>query len=262
MFGYSAGVSDIRVTLSDGSYFDCLQKIHPVHRDIVAGLAGNVCLGFLLVDDLKEFLLLEDENSGWIPEFVAEEWPVRAKQLFALFKEENQSLSDHDIATSIQILINNPTISNGMSGQAKSYVLTFDSPLFNPSITIGGKWASIGSGTVDYKNLLSELNDEFFHPLMQLEVNNPGGFGRSLASTIYFQIKESPSPYISHVLQTCLVWPKKTELYSHDMEHAGGGWSISRLAEPDVTLCKSWSDLLSFISDNRLPESMALTARC
>jgi hypothetical protein len=32
MFGYSFGISDVRVTLADGSEVDCLQKVYNVGR--------------------------------------------------------------------------------------------------------------------------------------------------------------------------------------------------------------------------------------
>jgi hypothetical protein len=46
MFGYGFGLSDIRVTLGDGSEVDCLQKIYPVARWVAAGFSGSVKIGF------------------------------------------------------------------------------------------------------------------------------------------------------------------------------------------------------------------------
>jgi hypothetical protein len=37
MWGYSIGISDIRVTLADGSEHDCLQKIYPIAQSITLG---------------------------------------------------------------------------------------------------------------------------------------------------------------------------------------------------------------------------------
>ena len=42
MFGYGFGISDVRVTLADGSEVDCLQKIYPIGRHVAAGFAGSV----------------------------------------------------------------------------------------------------------------------------------------------------------------------------------------------------------------------------
>ncbi len=54
IFGYSVGVSDIRVTLYDGSERDCLQKIYPIAQSIALGFAGSVRIGFEMVDVMKE----------------------------------------------------------------------------------------------------------------------------------------------------------------------------------------------------------------
>jgi len=56
MFGYSFGISDVRVTLRDGVEVDCLRKIHNVGRFIAAGFAGSVKIGFAMVDELASLL--------------------------------------------------------------------------------------------------------------------------------------------------------------------------------------------------------------
>ena len=50
MFGYGIVMSDIRVTCTKtGNTMDVLQKAFPVGRFIVAGLAGDVGIGFTLL---------------------------------------------------------------------------------------------------------------------------------------------------------------------------------------------------------------------
>ena len=53
MFGYSFGISDVRVTLGDASEVDCLQKAHPIGRHVAAGFAGSVKIGFAMIDELR-----------------------------------------------------------------------------------------------------------------------------------------------------------------------------------------------------------------
>jgi hypothetical protein len=48
MAHYSIGISDIRVTLGDGSEYDCLQKIYPVTNSIAMGFAGSMQIGFMM----------------------------------------------------------------------------------------------------------------------------------------------------------------------------------------------------------------------
>jgi 20S proteasome alpha/beta subunit len=56
MTGYAIGLSDIRITLEDGSERDCLQKIYPVGPNIAAAFAGSVAIGFEMVQNLTELL--------------------------------------------------------------------------------------------------------------------------------------------------------------------------------------------------------------
>lgn len=55
-FGTAICVSDIQVTLSDGETVDCLQKMYPVARNVVAGFAGDVPLGFSMLSQLALLL--------------------------------------------------------------------------------------------------------------------------------------------------------------------------------------------------------------
>jgi hypothetical protein len=43
--GYGFGISDVRVTLGDGTEADCLQKLYPIGRYLAAGFAGSVAIG-------------------------------------------------------------------------------------------------------------------------------------------------------------------------------------------------------------------------
>jgi hypothetical protein len=56
IFGYGFGISDVRVTPRNGSEVDCLQKIHPVGRYIAAGFAGDVYIGFAMVEELRKLM--------------------------------------------------------------------------------------------------------------------------------------------------------------------------------------------------------------
>jgi hypothetical protein len=60
--GTAICVSDIQVTLSDGETVDCLQKMYPVARNVVAGFAGDVSLGFSMLNELA--LLLHETQPG------------------------------------------------------------------------------------------------------------------------------------------------------------------------------------------------------
>jgi hypothetical protein len=69
-FGYGALYSDIRVTFSDGTNEDILQKAYPITNFIAAGFAGSVRIGFCLLQSLAESTWLPDQvesTHAWDP---------------------------------------------------------------------------------------------------------------------------------------------------------------------------------------------------
>jgi len=82
MFGYGIGISDVRVTLEDGSQHDCLQKMYPVGRFMAMGFAGSVRIGFAMLEELSSLLGAAGEDQMWNPNDVAEWWPEDAPLTF------------------------------------------------------------------------------------------------------------------------------------------------------------------------------------
>jgi len=83
MFGYGIGISDVRVTLADGSERDCLQKIYPVGRFLAMGFAGSVRIGFAMIDAISGYLKTDDDTGMWDPTAVANWWPTDASVVSA-----------------------------------------------------------------------------------------------------------------------------------------------------------------------------------
>src|SRR5436305_633541 len=90
MFGYSIGISDIRVTLADGSERDCLQKIYPISSSIALGFAGSVAIGFVMVAAMRQWLLCDQSNQAWQPLETAELWSPIAREIFRSAPVEEQ----------------------------------------------------------------------------------------------------------------------------------------------------------------------------
>src|SRR4051794_1989417 len=61
-FGTAICVADVQVTFGDGETIDCLQKIYPIARNVVAGFAGDVQLGFIMLARLSR--LMREGASG------------------------------------------------------------------------------------------------------------------------------------------------------------------------------------------------------
>ena len=81
-FGHAIGISDIRITLQDGSEIDCLQKIYKVAPQLVLGFAGSVAIGLELVAQLGKSLQPPDDTGGWDPHYIAKGLPIGTRQLF------------------------------------------------------------------------------------------------------------------------------------------------------------------------------------
>ena len=82
MFGYGFAVSDIRVTLANGSEVDCVQKIYSVGRFLAAGFAGSVRIGFAMIHELRRRSAFENERFVCDPMKLAEEWPSFARLVY------------------------------------------------------------------------------------------------------------------------------------------------------------------------------------
>lgn len=60
ILGSAICVADIQVTLQDGRTFDCVQKLHELDRNVLAGFAGDVLTGFAMLVSLNRYLLGQD----------------------------------------------------------------------------------------------------------------------------------------------------------------------------------------------------------
>jgi hypothetical protein len=123
LFGYSVGISDIRVTLANGSERDCLQKIYPIAESIALGFAGSVAIGFRMVQVMKAWLQKDTPNTAWLPLEALEIWPQIARDVFASAPAEEQALHCHLI-----VLSADPQATNGMGPTTYAHIL--ESPNF------------------------------------------------------------------------------------------------------------------------------------
>ncbi len=195
-------VSDIRVTCGEES-FDVLQKAFPVGKFMVAGLAGDVETGFALLESLREFLaaMQPAEDECCEPEWVADEWPVTARKVYA------QIASDGDRASHLLTVGVSPQ--QGTLGDARAIVTVYRSPEFAPETLSGGHRAiSIGSGSQaePYRSVLQHLvSDTGGFTYMQAEVGSPGGFGRLVASMLHREAHVHPENTVSPLFHLFIV---------------------------------------------------------
>ncbi|WP_424208626.1 hypothetical protein [Sulfuricaulis sp.] len=198
IFGYGAVVSDVQVTFRNGTTIDMLQKAYPISNFIVAGFAGSVRIGFMLLQSLSDFLELPpgtEDTHAWDPIWVSTNWAPIAKNVFGRAPSEEKSLGSQ-----LLLVGASPTESLGLASEA--IFARFADPDFDPGImTKAIKLCSIGSGSriSEYKRIIKPLF-RLSSGILQAEVMNPGGWARTLSFSISRAINDHPRSGISRHL--------------------------------------------------------------
>jgi hypothetical protein len=199
-FGYAVGLSDIRVTLRDGSERDCLQKIYNVGPHLVLGFAGSVAIGLEVINQLGAVLPPSNPSLAWIPQVVAENLPRGTKELFRSFPEAERKLG-----LQLILLAAHPTENDGAAPWGRCYVYRFSSPNFEPKIAGPAQIVSIGSGSnvAAYASALGRLENDF--ELLKFQQYHRDGPAIVLMSSISAELRKLPIKGISPHLHICIV---------------------------------------------------------
>lgn len=222
MFGYGFGISDIRVTLGDGSEVDCLQKIYPVARWAAAGFAGSVKIGFAMIDKLSRMGNSIEEPYAIIPAVFAREWPTYARKVFEHFPDERERRS----GSHLMLISTDPQEDNGNPNCPRCYVHIFKSPDFEPEEIKVHKLGSIGigSGYDECRAVIEGFFDRrIFH--MKIGMGNEGGMGTSIGHDLTSLLMLIQPKSISSNLHYCWVYRGKIIIETNNriME---GRWTI------------------------------------
>jgi hypothetical protein len=220
-FGYGVVVSDICVSRGAERH-DILRKTYPVGRFIVAGFSGSVKIGFELLDDLRAFLKLTEEEvknrECWQPAYVAENWAANARAVFARQPEAARKQG-------AAILMAGIDPRDNALGGGVPVVSTLRAPDFQPVQEEGfGKVMGIGSGASQQAmELLRETVQN--EAMWQAEVNNPGGFGHYVAFSMTRGLFFNAPPGVSRHLHVAIIGlnrlsvvPNDTTYYPHEGE--------------------------------------------
>lgn len=199
--GYAVALSDVQVTLPDGSCVDALQKVYPVGPCLVLGFSGSVRIGFQMVDSLRKFLAIPAEappGSAWIPGWVADNWYSEAARIFA-----DASAGERKLRSSLLLVGVHPT-EDVIPTRARPFVIRMSDPSFRPGYS-PKKLVSVlsigaGSRVPAYRRAVREV----FSPrsgIMQAEVGTVGGWGRAISHAVGYAIGWHPQAGISaHML--------------------------------------------------------------
>jgi hypothetical protein len=247
VFGYSLLLSDVRVTLGDGTERDCLQKIYPVGRFLVAGFAGDVRIGLTMIGVLQRWLHHEDETKAWIPEETAELLPAIARDVFHDFAAENRESGCHLMLAGVH-----PTERLGAAPWARPSLYRFRSPEFTPEPAAINTFVSIGSGGYvdEYRQVLegvSGMKTDF----MNIETMG-GPFGHSggslLSSILRKEMDRRPVEGISRHFHICVVRIGEISFSNNDVNIYPQSGEKIEFRMPKVAT--TWSELMEILGDN------------
>lgn len=195
MFGYSIALADIQATLTypekTKQYFDCVQKLFPIGKFIAAGFSGSIELGYLFIEDLKRWADIP-QGTAWIPECFSMDYQRRARFIYSKIPKNKQKPLE------LLFVAVYPQKDSGIKGESQTYAFKMVAPKFAPVAINAGQVISIGSGNnvKEYKRSIELFNDGY-NPLMQMEINNPGGYGQALMINFSINVGNDPTPGIS-----------------------------------------------------------------
>lgn len=197
--GYCYILSDVKVSWGNNVEIDCLQKFYPISKNIGAGFAGSVSLGFKMLDALGDYIRKNPSERGIVPEYVANQWGRIARRLYNEASPIEKRLGCHLIMLGISP---KRQIEIGTSYFPRTHVLTFYAPYFRPQIISAYEFGSIGSGMVikEYKELLDWFNNEI-NNILKFEEFGQFGMSTILNILVTDKLSQFPKFGISNHLQ-------------------------------------------------------------
>ena len=224
MCGYGFAISDIRVTLGDGTEMDCLQKIYPIGRHLAAGFAGSVAIGFAMMSELRRLTNYNDDRIACDPDAVAAQWPACARSVFATFPKEEQESQCH-----LMLVCAHPVAHNGNPAWPRACVMIFKSPDFRVECVPIHQLGSIGCGSSyePCQAVVHRFMDDykFREILMQGECGTQGGMGTMLGINLTTTLKEVQPRGVSPYLHYCWVYRGTTIIQTNNHTEKGR-WTI------------------------------------
>lgn len=244
LFGYGAVISDVQVSDSaSGLRMDALQKAHPVGKYIVAGFAGDVRPGLVLLGSLSSFLNSPPppDDECWDPQWVVDNWPDEARKVYQQIGEEARFEGTDILMMGLKSTGNRE---KRVMGDAIGHLSVFRSPDFLPESEQGGRKAkSIGCGAnvEKYTTMLEALMCDDDLTYMQSEVYNPGGYGRRIAENLRWIVQQNPEDGISEHFQLFIVRMGEIRLFNST------GMPM---------LAQNWTELVPMLEEYMNPQSL------
>lgn len=227
--GYGTLIGDTRVVWPDGTTHDCLQKIHGVARNMVAGFAGDVVLGMWLLEDMRTFF----GTRAWDTRHAAEAWRNRAKH--QLTTDGYRRFRASVILAGTGEYLRENTI------WPDSYCVVMRPPEFVPELFKAPQWTSIGTGSAHPQALAfaTQSLDGYYNGSARMEYVRPGGTAMSIASQVTIHLLRQPMPTVGPVIQFGCAFIDHVEVKTCQLD--GTGDLVFRPVEP-TGLATSWQE--------------------
>jgi hypothetical protein len=212
ILGSGLCVADIQVTAGD-EVFDCLRKLYPMERNLIAGFAGDVRAGFEMLSAL--YYVIHDGATTGAPvdvERAFERFPKAAARSFSVLPQENREGGS-------QVLLVGAIHAADALYESRPMAARFVSPNFSREEIGAGEWGSIGSGAGinAYRHELDALTSDEARNLMQLEVNAPGLYAQTMSFAVVEAIgKMPPVRGISRHFHTGVVFANGSQIEPSD----------------------------------------------
>jgi hypothetical protein len=242
ILGSGLCVADIQVTTGDGEVFDCLRKLYPMERNLIAGFAGDVRAGFEMLTAL--YYVIHNGAGAGEPvdvERAFERFPKAAARAFSELPQENCE------GGSEVLLVGAIHAANALY-ESRPMAARFVSPNFSREEIRAGDWGSIGSGTnIDaYRQELEGLTSEDARNLMQLEINAPGMYAQAMSFAVVEAVgKMPPVRGISRHFHTGVVFAHGSQVATSDRTWYGDQ-GTHEIRMPEVA--DSWESVQALLA--------------
>lgn len=260
--GYSVILADIQVTVGEGTgsvHLDGIQKVFPVGRYMAAGFAGDVYLGYRLIEDLTRCLELPADaaDKAWIPAPVIDEWRHRARSLFEAWGGNHDCGVDllvagvwkEDVVPSEADLL----IAHIAPPGVHTYACILRSPTFDVEVISPMRVKSIGSGN-DVDAYVSAIEHANRHPAElyhgEFVAGMRGSLGTMLAHTLGARIARTRVPGISEHLLVCVVEVGAVTVHANDSDLFVKGERVPQRRMP--LIATSWTEVLELLQRHGL----------
>lgn len=229
-FGAAIAYSDSRVTFSDSSQHDCLQKLHRVALQVVLGFAGSVNIGFEVLESYRRVCPPSDPMDpgraiGMLKEV--------AKAVWAQASTEEKSLKCH-----LMLLAADPEKGDGT--YTLTYACTMRSPEFSVTVIPDNDAGSIGADDPGCLGIIKKLTEGDRRDiwLFKLRTMTPRMAGIFMNDPISSYLSETKPGSISPFLNLFVVEPKYVTAFDLAPPETTP-YALARSRDEYIDFCKS-----------------------